>query len=460
VSTDLRSGIEALKQGDAAAAVRHLEAAARAMPGSAAPLLYLGAAYGECQRTRDAIRALTLAARLEPANSRVHYNLGIALERADQPDEAAAALRIAVALEPDYVRAREALARVEAVEARATLALPRDPADRAAATARAAAELAAPPNTRLCPSCGRPMFVREEVGVDLDCCAGCGGVWFDHGELALVARAGRGPVDALRAAVGGSGPAIAGAAAEILFCPTCRSVLVTTEHGAMAGVRMEACHNGHGLWITAASLGPLARGLPEPAPPAPPAPPILAGPMKPVQSSPRRLEGAPRDAPERPAPERPAERGSARSADLLCASCGAANSAQARACWACGELLQQVGVDFCPYCQAALLPLEDVELNARACEGCGGIWLEPGALAALAATSADGRRQILDAARALRTGTILRLSPALLCGHCRLVMLGGPMHELTSHPVHACPRCSSYFIGQHVLEEIALGRAW
>src|SRR3954452_4760651 len=114
MSNELQRGIEALKRGEFSAAVRHLEAAVREAPDSAVPLLCLGAAYSECNRTRDAVRALTRAVRIDPSNARAHYNLGIALERAGQADEAVDALRIAVALDPGHARALEALERVEA----------------------------------------------------------------------------------------------------------------------------------------------------------------------------------------------------------------------------------------------------------------------------------------------------------------------------------------------------------
>ena len=88
----------------------------------------------------------------------------------------------------------------------------------------------------------------------------------------------------------------------------------------------------------------------------------------------------------------------------------------------------------------------------------GGLWLEPGMLESLAQEPLEAKTALLLDVRARRTGTILRLSPVLLCPHCHLALLGGTLYEVTSHAVHSCPNCAVHFIGQHVLEEMATGR--
>jgi|SRR5581483_2607159 len=40
-----------------------------------------------------------------------------------------------------------------------------------------------------CPKCGQPMHEEARAGITVDRCAGCGGVFFDQGELDLLLRA-------------------------------------------------------------------------------------------------------------------------------------------------------------------------------------------------------------------------------------------------------------------------------
>jgi Zn-finger nucleic acid-binding protein len=455
VPASLQSGIEALQRGEYFAAIRDLELAAQEEPSNHVPLLYLGAAYGQCNRPRDAVRALTLAVRLQPSDARARYNLGIALERAGQAEEAAAVLGIALTLEPGYGKARDALERVEGAAA-SVPAAPENPASQLVPSAAApdGRESVDPEaGARPCPSCGGRMQRRSQSGVELDLCLACRGVWFDHGELPRLAHAGRAAAEDLLEAARGSSAAPA-ALTGLLLCPVCKAILVSTEHGALPGIHMDACHAGHGLWVTEQPLAQLAARIAAPAPARPATAPgswWRAAPEPPPLPPARRMQEG---TPPRPATKRlPAtEKG-----DRLCESCQAPNSPAARACWACGTLLQVIAVGNCPYCEARFWPVEHGDIVVRACEGCGGIWLEPGDLQALAEESLEAKRALLADVRAQRTGSILRLSAALLCPYCHLALLGGPLYGITSHPVHSCPSCSSHFIGQHVLEEMARG---
>ena len=37
-----------------------------------------------------------------------------------------------------------------------------------------------------CPVCKEPMLIIEHEAVEVDCCAACGGIWLDAGELELL----------------------------------------------------------------------------------------------------------------------------------------------------------------------------------------------------------------------------------------------------------------------------------
>lgn len=43
------------------------------------------------------------------------------------------------------------------------------------------------PATRHCPGCGLPLASRTVGGVEIDCCAGCRGIWLDAGERPAIA---------------------------------------------------------------------------------------------------------------------------------------------------------------------------------------------------------------------------------------------------------------------------------
>lgn len=50
----------------------------------------------------------------------------------------------------------------------------------------------------VCPRCQRELRLRHIQGVQVDQCAGCGGIFFDRGELPVVLDKGRGILDTLR----------------------------------------------------------------------------------------------------------------------------------------------------------------------------------------------------------------------------------------------------------------------
>jgi Zn-finger nucleic acid-binding protein len=186
---------------------------------------------------------------------------------------------------------------------------------------------------------------------------------------------------------------------------------------------------------------------PGPEPVAPPAPRVEPSARPEAKPSPTPAPRPATAAPPAGAPWR------------LCPECEARNAATARVCWECGAFLRAAIVETCPYCTAALRKVTRGAVEAKACEGCGGVWLERSDLEALVQAPRKQRVALLAAIRRARTGTILRINPALICARCQLVMLGGPMHEITSYPIHVCPNCSASFVGQRALEEIATGRS-
>jgi hypothetical protein len=110
------AGVQALKSGDAQAAVEHLTLAVQQNPQDGTAYGYLGAAYGQLNVLDKAVESLKKATQLIPTSAPLRFNLATALEQAGTRDEAVAEYRRALALDPKYDRARQALARLGEAE--------------------------------------------------------------------------------------------------------------------------------------------------------------------------------------------------------------------------------------------------------------------------------------------------------------------------------------------------------
>ncbi len=109
MSTESDQGLEALKRGDANAAIPLLEQAIQNDANDFNAHLYLGAAYAQANRANDAVTILTQSVHLQPSNAQARFNLGIALQKAGWANEAATAFEQALMLQPEYPQAQQAL---------------------------------------------------------------------------------------------------------------------------------------------------------------------------------------------------------------------------------------------------------------------------------------------------------------------------------------------------------------
>ena len=113
MSTERDAGLQALQQGNPAAAAPLLETACQQNPADFDALLFLGAAYGQIGRQMDAINTITRAVQVQPANAQARYNLAVAMEQGGYREQAVTALGQALTLQPDYPKAHEALRRLQ-----------------------------------------------------------------------------------------------------------------------------------------------------------------------------------------------------------------------------------------------------------------------------------------------------------------------------------------------------------
>lgn len=103
-----------------------------------------------------------------------------------------------------------------------------------------------------CPICKVPGFVVEYQEIELDCCAECGGIWFDGGELELVL--GHDHLADLPAAE----------TSEVKRpCPLCHKKMDKVNIGPNGRVMVDNCPEGCGVWFDAGELGELTRDLEE-----------------------------------------------------------------------------------------------------------------------------------------------------------------------------------------------------
>ncbi len=89
----------------------------------------------------------------------------------------------------------------------------------------------------------------EREGIELDWCLSCRGLWFDEGELQLLAeKSGRAinPADLART----DGPTGKGKRR----CPRCRKKMGQATVGSAAGPKIDCCP-AHGIWLDRGELG-------------------------------------------------------------------------------------------------------------------------------------------------------------------------------------------------------------
>jgi len=108
-----------------------------------------------------------------------------------------------------------------------------------------------------CPACQEPLIVIEREGIEVDWCAACGGIWFDAGELELLAEAaGRDFVLAFRQ----TSPGRAGASRP-RRCPRCAKRLEPRALAQEPPTELDLCPRGHGIWLDRGELGATLRGM-------------------------------------------------------------------------------------------------------------------------------------------------------------------------------------------------------
>jgi Zn-finger nucleic acid-binding protein len=268
--------------------------------------------------------------------------------------------------------------------------------------------------------------------LQLELCFPCSGIWFDHGELPLLVRAGPEAVARLAERFP-RGTGVIGEPRQ--RCPICRLPLEECEFPSMPGIRLAGCGYCQGFWLTVAQLQEIAtrlraahanatatRDIPPPTPVGP-APPIV----------PRRP--GPAVTPATPLHEQ-----------IRCPACSEANEPAAPVCWACGAFLRPAGTGNCPSCAALLRREVSDGVDLGFCPDCGGTWLEDGRLTDLRAQPGFLQDQLVGRLKSRGQVGVGALEQRFSCPKCRLALQPEDLGVLSAVPIFTCPKCFGSFL--------------
>jgi uncharacterized protein len=112
----------------------------------------------------------------------------------------------------------------------------------------------------LCPRCDRPLTGGVGLGVRMDTCSACGGIWLDAGELATLVRHDMAQLKELQQQIGEveglSHMRIEGR--DVLICPVC-AVGIYGRRAADSAATINTCTHCQGTWLDAGELTLIAE---------------------------------------------------------------------------------------------------------------------------------------------------------------------------------------------------------
>src|SRR5687767_10281122 len=109
-----------------------------------------------------------------------------------------------------------------------------------------------------CPVCKVPLIAVEREQVEVDYCISCRGLWFDSGELDLLAEKLGVSIDT--GSLFGQ-PATTGEKPR--SCPRCAKRMEKNEMASARGVIVDRCPQNEGIWFDSRELGSLLDRVTE-----------------------------------------------------------------------------------------------------------------------------------------------------------------------------------------------------
>jgi Zn-finger nucleic acid-binding protein len=115
---------------------------------------------------------------------------------------------------------------------------------------------------RYCPRCLVSLRSARSDFMTVDMCTGCGGTFFDHGELAKIARKHAAQFEKLEALVQPNRaerePMAAGTSSA---CPGCAAKMESYEYAYCSGITLDRCPKCSGIWVDEGELKAIGRHI-------------------------------------------------------------------------------------------------------------------------------------------------------------------------------------------------------
>ncbi|MFO7899292.1 MAG: zf-TFIIB domain-containing protein [Planctomycetota bacterium] len=101
-----------------------------------------------------------------------------------------------------------------------------------------------------CPRDGTELSKVEVLGLELDKCHHCDGIWFDRGELERIRDAGVEGVEEVLERKYGDPATEKGEVEGYMRCPRCGDARLQRQHYTYANpVKIDRCERCHGVWV-------------------------------------------------------------------------------------------------------------------------------------------------------------------------------------------------------------------
>jgi Zn-finger nucleic acid-binding protein len=268
---------------------------------------------------------------------------------------------------------------------------------------------------RVCPKCGAQLVPAALGNLMVDGCPGCGGIWFDYGELAKVAQAGSTGSTVLEASFnpgGGYGPG------GTMSCPSCGAPLHEFEFQHSPGIKLDGCSQCKGIWVDDGELAAIQRRVDEAA-------------------------GRTYATPTQALPQHRARPAIGFLVNFACPQCKEMNPVNSLTCWACGLVFaSSQTARLCPVCDVPLQQLYSQGLALDGCTLCGGVWLDGGEMAQLLERSDEGALQALQAHLDAVPPALTRRPVAYRkCPTCRTGLMEYSYQYATGIRLNKCATC-------------------
>jgi len=112
---------------------------------------------------------------------------------------------------------------------------------------------------RICPRCTKVLVEKTIVAVTLEGCPGCGGAWFDQGELDAIAK--REPSALITVDQAFTNTLTRPPYDRSLRCPVCLDTLQTFEFEHFPGTKLDGCKQCRGIWVDDGELTQIAERI-------------------------------------------------------------------------------------------------------------------------------------------------------------------------------------------------------